>query len=88
MEKTNYEWLVRKLREAETERDKALEHAEIVELDNLRLRVKLQTIADYVQNVADFAGDEEDIKDLLADNEDDSPCIPEEKTDKSGIPFA
>lgn len=87
MEKTNYEWLVRKLRETETERDEAIERAQIVEIDNLRLRVKLRTIADYVQNVADFAGDEEDIEDLLADDEDDCD-IPEEKTDKSGIPFA
>lgn len=81
MEKTNYEWLVSKLREAERERDEAIEHAQIVELDNLRLRVKLQSISDY-------AGDEQNIEDLLSDDEDDCPCIPEEKTDKSGIPFA
>ena len=81
MEKTNYEWLVGKLRQAETERDAAIEHAKIVELDNLRLRVKLQSIANY-------ADDEENIEDLLPDVEDDCPYIPEEKTDKSGIPFA
>lgn len=81
MEKTNYEWLVAKLREAERERDEAIEHAKIVEIDNLRLRVKLQSISDY-------AGDEPNIEDLLFDDEDGCPCIPEEKTDKSGIPFA
>lgn len=81
MEKTNYEWLVSKLRKAERERDEAIEHAKIVELDNLRLRVKLQSISDY-------AGDEQIIEDLLSDDEDDCPYIPEEKTDKSGIPFA
>ncbi len=81
MEKTNYEWLIGKLREAEAERDAAIEHAKIVELDNLRLRVKLQSIANY-------AGDEENIEDLFPDVEDACPCIPEEKTDRSGIPFA
>lgn len=81
MEKTNYEWLIGKLREAEAERDAALEHAEIVELDNLRLRVKLQSIANY-------ADDEENIEDLFPNVEDDCPCIPEEKADRSGIPFA
>lgn len=81
MEKTNYEWLVGKLREAEKERDAAIEHAKIVELDNLRLRVKLRSISDY-------AGDEQNIEDLLFDDEDECPCIPEEKTNKSGIPFA
>lgn len=81
MEKTNYEWLVSKLRKVERERDEAIEHAKIVELDNLRLRVKLQSISDY-------AGDEQNIEDLLPDVEDDCPYIPEEKTDRSGIPFA
>lgn len=81
MEKTNYEWLVCKLRKAERERDDAIEHAKIVELDNLRLRVKLQSISDY-------AGDEQNVEDLFPDIEDDCPYIPEEKTDKSGIPFA
>lgn len=81
MEKTNYEWLVSKLRQAETERDAAIEHAQIAELDNLRLRVKLQSISDY-------AGDEPNIEDLLSEDEDECPCIPEEKTDKSGFPFA
>lgn len=47
MEKTNYEWLISKLRKAETERDAAIEHAKMVELDNLRLRVKLRSISDY-----------------------------------------
>lgn len=81
MEKTNYEWLVSKLREAERERDEAAEYAKTVELDNLRLRIKLRSISDY-------AGDEPNIEDLLSEDEDDCPCIPEEKTDKSGIPFA
>ena len=81
MEKTNYEWLISKLRKAETERDAAIEHAKKVELDNLRLRVKLRSISDY-------AGDEPNIEDLLPDDEDNCPYIPEEKTDKSGIPFA
>lgn len=81
MEKTNYEWLVCKLREAERERDAAIEHAKIVELDNLRLRAKLRSICDY-------AGDKQNIEDLFPDDEDGCPCIPEEKTDKSGIPFA
>lgn len=81
MEKTNYEWLIGKLREAEAERDAAIEHVKIVELDNLRLRVKLQSIANY-------AGDEENIEDFFPDIEDGCPCIPEEKTDRSGIPFA
>lgn len=81
MEKANYEWLVNKLRKAETERDAVIEHAKIVELDNLRLRIKLRSISDY-------AGDEPNIEDLLSEDEDDCPCIPEEKTDKSGIPFA
>ena len=81
MEKTNYEWLISKLRKAETERDAAIEHAKMVELDNLRLRVKLRSISDY-------AGDEPNIEDLLSEDEGDCPCIPEEKTDKSGIPFA
>ncbi len=80
METTNYEWLVSKLREAEKERDEAIEHAQIVELDNLRLRIKLRSIADY-------ADDEQNIEDLFPDIEDDCPCIPEEKTDKSSIPF-
>ncbi|MDE7194628.1 MAG: hypothetical protein K2O14_11760, partial [Oscillospiraceae bacterium] len=66
MEKTNYEWLVGKLREAEKERDAAIEHAKIVELDNLRLRVKLRSISDY-------AGDEPNIEDLLPDDEDNCP---------------
>ena len=81
MEKTNYEWLISKLRKAETDRDAAIEHAKMVELDNLRLRVKLRSISDY-------AGDEPNIEDLLSEDEGDCPCIPEEKTDKSGIPFA
>lgn len=81
MDRTNYEWLVSKLRKAETERDAAIEHAKNVELDNLRLRVKLRSICDY-------AGDEQNIEDLLPDAEDGCPCIPEEKTDRSEIPFA
>ena len=81
MEKTNYEWLISKLRKAETDRDAAIEHAKMVELDNLRLRIKLRSISDY-------AGDEPNIEDLLSEDEGDCPCIPEEKTDKSGIPFA
>lgn len=81
MEKTNYEWLISKLRKAERERDEAIEYAKMAELDNLRLRIKLRSISDY-------AGDEPNIEDLLSEDVDDYPCIPEEKTDKSGIPFA
>jgi len=84
MEKANYEWLVSKLREAEKERDEAIEHAKNVELDNLRLRIKLRSIADY-------ADDEQDIEDFFPDIEDGCPCIPEENTDKnsdkSGMPY-
>ncbi|MCM1167841.1 MAG: hypothetical protein NC401_17780 [Ruminococcus sp.] len=86
MEK-NYEWLVNKLRETEAERDEAMEHAEIVELDNLRLRVKLRAIAEFAQTIADYADDEPNIEDLFPDAEDYCPCT-EEDTDRSGIPFA
>lgn len=84
MEK-NYEWLVNKLRETEAERDEAVEHAEIVELDNLLLRVKLRAIAEFAQTIADYADDEPNIEDLFPDTEDDST---DEDSDRSGIPFA
>lgn len=47
MEKENYDWFVNKIREVEAERDAACEYAQRVELDNLRLRVKLMAICDY-----------------------------------------
>ena len=43
--KNNTEWLIEKLRTAEVERDEAISHAKNMEIDNLRLRMKLQAIS-------------------------------------------
>ena len=53
----NIDWLIEKLREAERERDEAIEHAKDLEIDNFRLRVKLLAISEIV-------GDEEYIEKL------------------------
>ena len=46
--KNNTEWLIEKLRTAELERDEAISHAKDLEIDNLRLRMKLQAISSIV----------------------------------------
>lgn len=46
--KNNTEWLIEKLRTAERERDEAISHAKNMEIDNLRLRMKLQAISSIV----------------------------------------
>ena len=46
--KNNTEWLIEKLRTAEVERDEAISHAKNMEIDNLRLRMKLQAISSIV----------------------------------------
>ena len=46
--KNNTEWLIEKLRTAEVERDEAIRHAKNMEIDNLRLRMKLQAISSIV----------------------------------------
>ena len=46
--KNNTEWLIEKLRAAERERDEAISHAKNMEIDNLRLRMKLQAISSIV----------------------------------------
>ena len=46
--KNNTEWLIEKLRTAELERDEAISHAKNMEIDNLRLRMKLQAISSIV----------------------------------------
>ena len=46
--KNNTEWLIVKLRTAEVERDEAIRHAKNMEIDNLRLRMKLQAISSIV----------------------------------------
>lgn len=46
--KNNTEWLIEKLRTAERERDEAISHAKNLEIDNLRLRMKLQAISSIV----------------------------------------
>ena len=45
---SNTEWLIEKLRAAERERDEVIEHARCLEIDNLRLRMKLQAISSIV----------------------------------------
>ena len=45
---SNTEWLIEKLRAAERERDEVIEHARGLEIDNLRLRMKLQAISSIV----------------------------------------
>lgn len=46
--KNNTDWLIEKLRTAEVERDEAISHAKNMEIDNLRLRMKLQAISSIV----------------------------------------
>lgn len=46
--KNNTEGLIEKLRTAEVERDEAISHAKNMEIDNLRLRMKLQAISSIV----------------------------------------
>ena len=46
--KNNTEWLIEKLRTAEVERDEAISHAKNMEIDNLRLRMKLLAISSIV----------------------------------------
>ena len=70
--KNNTEWLIEKLRTAEVERDEAISHAKNMEIDNLRLRMKLQAISsivsgeDYIEDM--FIPDDEyadpDISDI------------------------
>ena len=48
--KNNTDWLIEKLRTAESERDEAIRHAKNLEIDNLRLRLKLQAISDIVSD--------------------------------------
>lgn len=64
----NIDWLIEKLREAERERDEVIEHAKNLEVDNFRLRFKLQA-------VGDIAGSEEYIGtlDIPDDNFADIP---------------
>ncbi len=59
----NTEWLIEKLRTAELERDEAIRHAKDLEIDNLRLRVKLQAISEFVS-------DEEYVEDMFIPDED------------------
>lgn len=61
--RNNIDWLVEKLREAERERDEAVAHARNLEIDNFRLRVKLQSISNFVC-------DEEYIEDLYIPDDD------------------
>ena len=46
--KNNTDWLIEKLRTAELERDEAISHVKNLEIDNLRLRMKLQAISSIV----------------------------------------
>lgn len=46
--KNNTDWLIEKLRTAELERDEAISHAKNLEIDNLRLRMKLQAVSSIV----------------------------------------
>lgn len=46
--KNNTDWLIEKLRTAELERDEAISHAKNMEIDNLRLRMKLQAVSSIV----------------------------------------
>ena len=55
---SNTEWLIEKLRAAERERDEVVEHARGLEIDNLRLRMKLQAISSIV-------GDEVYVEDMF-----------------------
>ncbi len=73
----NVDWLIEKLREAERERDEAIEHVKDLDVDNFRLRVKLQAICDIV-------GGEEYIGDLIFP-EDDFADVPDGE-ENSGMP--
>ena len=68
---SNTEWLIEKLRAAERERDEVIEHARCLEIDNLRLRMKLQAISSIV-------GDEIYVEDMfIHDDEFADIDIPE-----------
>lgn len=69
--KNNTEWLIEKLRTAEAERDESIRHAKNMEIDNLRLRMKLQAISSIV-------GDEVYVEDMfIPDDEFADIDIPE-----------
>ena len=69
--KNNTEWLIEKLRTAELERDEAISHAKNMEIDNLRLGMKLQAISSIV-------GDEVYVEDMfIPDDEFADIDIPE-----------
>ncbi len=69
--KNNTEWLIEKLRTAEVERDEAISHAKNMEIDNLRLRMKLQAISSIVSG-------EVYIEDMfIPDDEYTDPDIPD-----------
>ena len=67
---SNTEWLIEKLRAAERERDEVIEHARGLEIDNLRLRMKLQAISSIV-------GDEVYVEDMFIPNDEFADDIPE-----------
>lgn len=68
---SNTEWLIEKLRVAERERDEVIEHARGLEIDNLRLRMKLEAISSIV-------GDEVYVEDMfIPDDEFADIDIPE-----------
>ena len=48
---SNTEWLIEKLHAAERERDEVIEHARGLEIDNLRLRMKLEAISSIVGEI-------------------------------------
>ena len=69
--KNNADWLIEKLRTAELERDEAISHAKNLEIDNLRLRMKLQAISSIVSG-------EVYIEDMfIPDDEYADPVIPD-----------
>lgn len=69
--KNNTELLIEKLRTAEVERDEAISHAKNMEIDNLRLRMKLQAISSIVSG-------EVYIEDMfISDDEYADPDIPD-----------
>lgn len=61
---SNTEWLIEKLRAAERERDEVIEHARGLEIDNLRLRMKLEAISSIV-------GDEVYVEDMFIPDDDE-----------------
>lgn len=61
---SNTEWLIEKLHAAERERDEVIEHARGLEIDNLRLRMKLEAISSIV-------GDEVYVEDMFIPDDDD-----------------